>query len=183
VLLAVPALWGCAAGPLVAIDGGFRNAAHGYRLGVPPPAEPPWQPVSVEGSLLAYWRPGPIRMTFSSRCGVPLSRPEILARHLRIGVPAHVVREAGPVTLDALAGWQQVFDTDGERGVVRIETVTFVANDCALDWALSAREGRGFEQAERDFEAWWQTLHIEPAPGAPPTPAAEAEPAPPGGAP
>ena len=47
----------------------------------------------------------------------------------------------------------------------------------------SAREGRGFEQAERDFEAWWQTLHIEPAPGAPPTPAAEAEPAPPGGAP
>jgi hypothetical protein len=180
----VPALWGCAASPLVAIDGGFRNAAHGYRLGVPPPAEPPWQPAQVEGSLLAYQRPGAIRMTFSSRCGVPLSRPEILARHLRIGIPAHVVREAGPVALGALTGWQQVFDADAERGVVRVKTVTFVANECALDWVLSAREGRGFEQVERDFDAWWQTLHVEPDPAAPFAPAADAEPAPaaPGGA-
>jgi hypothetical protein len=179
----MPALWGCAASPLVAIDGGFRNARHGYGLGLPPPADPPWQPEQVEGSLLAFRRPGPIRMTFSSRCGEPLTRIEILARHLRIGIPPHVVRESGPVALGPLSGWQQVIDADGAAGVVRIKTVTFAANGCALDWVLTAREGRGFEEAKLDFDAWWQTLAVDAAPVAAPASAPPAGPAAAGGAP
>src|SRR5262245_43661096 len=92
VLLAPLALRGCASSPLVEGDGGFRNVRHGYRLGLPPAGDPPWRKVKIDGSLLAFARPGPIRMTLSSRCGVPLSRPDILARHLRIGIPEHVVR-------------------------------------------------------------------------------------------
>jgi hypothetical protein len=101
-------------------------------------------------------------MTFTSRCGVPLPQPSFLARHLRIGIPANVVREAGPVEIGGLTGWQQVFDADAEQGAVRVKTVTFAANGCALDWVLIGRESGGFEEAERDFDAWWGTLAVEP---------------------
>ena len=120
-------------------------------------------------------------MSFSSRCGEPLTRPELLARHLRIGIPAHVVREAGPVEIAALEGWQQVFDADAPGGAVRVKTVTFAANGCTLDWVLVARDASGFEQAESDFDAWWQTLAVEPAGGGASTTASgssAAEPAP-----
>ncbi len=175
VVLVVPVLWGCAAAnPLVPTDGGFVNPRHGYRLGAPPAADPPWRHESVDGSLLAYERSdagepqpaGLARMTFSSRCGGPLARPEYLARHLRIGIPAYVVREAGPVELGALTGWQAVFDADAAGGAVRVKTVTFAANGCALDWVLVARDASAFEQAESDFEAWWHTLAVEPQSGA-----------------
>jgi hypothetical protein len=163
VLLAMPALWSCAAvSPLVESDGGFRNARHGYWIGRPPAADPPWASEEVEGSLLAYHGPG-ARMTFSSRCGGPLATPEYLARHLRIGIPAYVIREAGPVSHEALSGWQQTFDADAARGAVRVKTVTFAANGCALDWVLIAREAGAFEQAEPAFDAWWGTLAVSPA--------------------
>lgn len=159
-LLAVSALWGCAAAPLVAIDGGFRHAQHGYRIGLPPSASPPWERARVEGSDLAYRHPGPVWMTLSSRCHVPISRPQILARHLRIGIPEHIVREAGPVEANGLPGWQQSFDATQDGTLVRIKTVTFVANDCAFDAVLSAREGEGFEAAEPAFDVWWSTLRL-----------------------
>jgi hypothetical protein len=164
VALAVPALWGCAASPLAPVDGGFVDERHGYRIGLPTRAEPPWRREKVEGSLLAFERPGPIRMTFSSRCGVPLTRPQLLARHLRIGIPAHVVRAEGPVAHASLEGWQQVFDADAARGAVRVKTVTLTANACAFDWVLIAREASDFESAERDFDAWWKTFAVEVVP-------------------
>jgi hypothetical protein len=178
VLLAVPALWGCAAAnPLVPVEGGFRNPRHGYQVGVP--ADPSWQRDEVEGSLLAFHhRSGSVRMTFSSRCGEPITRPDLLARHLRIGIPANVVRESGPVEIGALAGWQQVFDVDAARGAVRMKTVTFPVNGCALDWLLIARDADGFESAEAEFDAWWHTLAVEPAPGTATASDGAAEPAP-----
>jgi hypothetical protein len=165
VLLAVPVLWGCAsASPLTPFDGGYRNARHGYQLGVP--ANPSWRGDEVEGSLLAFHDPSDsTRMTFSSRCGEPITRPELLARHLRIGIPANVVRESGPVELGALQGWQQVFDVDAPRGALRMKTVTFAVNGCALDWALIARDAEGFETAEGEFDAWWRTLVVDSGPG------------------
>ena len=177
-MLALPALWGCASpNPLTAFDGCYRNLRHGYRLGVP--ADSSWQRDEVEGSLLAFrHRSGAARMTFSSRCGEPLTRPALLARHLRIGIPANVVREAGPVELGALAGWQQVFDVDAPNGAVRMKTVTFPVSGCALDWALIAREADGFEAAEGDFDAWWHTLGVDPAPGTATASDATAEPTP-----
>jgi hypothetical protein len=161
VLLVVPALWGCAAtSPLTPSDGGFRNLRHGYWVGVPPAGDPPWEPEDIAGALLAY-RSADVHITFSSRCGEPITKPALLARHLRIGIPANVVREAGPVALGEVSGWQQVFDADAEGGAVRVKTVTFAANGCALDWILIAREAERFEQAERDFDAWWHTLAVE----------------------
>src|SRR5262245_1015475 len=164
-MLLVPALWACASSPLEPFDGGWRNARHGYRIGNPPASDPPWEADEVEGSLLAFRRPavhGEIRMTFSSRCGESLPSPQLLARHLRIGIPANVVRQSGAVELGELHGWQQVFDADADHGAVRVKTVTFPANGCALDWVLIGREASGFEEAERDFDAWWQTVVIEP---------------------
>jgi hypothetical protein len=165
-LILLTFVWGCAsASPLTPVDGGYRNARHGYRIAVPPAGDPPWQPDEVEGSLLAFHRPGSARMTFSSRCGEPITRPDLLARHLRIGIPANVVREAGPVEIGALSGWLQVFDADAARGAVRVKTVTFTANGCALDWVLIARDTDGFERAEPDFDAWWSSLAVEPQSG------------------
>src|SRR5256885_15137167 len=124
-LLALTVLWGCAAtNPLTPVDGGYRNARHGYRLGVPPTGDPPWEQQDVEGSLLAFQRSGSVFMTFSSRCGEPITRPELLARHLRIGIPANVVREAGPGELGALSGWQQGFDAHAAHRAGRGETGT-----------------------------------------------------------
>lgn len=165
VLLAVPVVWSCAAAsPLTPIDGGFRNARRGYQLGVPAAAA--WRGDEIEGTLLAFRdRSGVTRMTFASRCGEPITRPDLLARHLRIGIPANVVREAGPVEIGPLAGWQQVFDVDAARGAVRMKTVTFAVNGCALDWALIARDAERFEAAEPDFDAWWHTLAVDPTPG------------------
>jgi hypothetical protein len=120
-------------------------------------------------------------MTFSSRCGGPLASPEYLARHLRIGIPAYVIREAGPVKLDAATGWQQTFDADASGGAVRVKTVTFAANGCALDWVLIAREASAFEAAEPGFDAWWATLAVSPTADAASTTASDAsaaEPAP-----
>ncbi|MGH7336159.1 MAG: hypothetical protein ACREI7_01155 [Myxococcota bacterium] len=166
-MLLALALWACAGSPLDPIDGGWRNARHGYWIGNPQTSDSPWEPEDVEGSLLAFRRSGSgaIRMTFSSRCGVPLPPPQFLARHLRIGIPANVVRESGPVQVGALTGWQQVFDAEAEHGAVRVKTVTVVANGCALDWVLTGREASGFEEAERDFDAWWGTLRVEPQGG------------------
>jgi hypothetical protein len=174
-MLLAPALWCCASSPLDPFDGGFRNARHGYWIGTPPGSDPPWESDEVEGSLLAFRRPPGFRMTFSSRCRETLARPEFLARHLRIGIPANVVRESGPVELSGLAGWEQVFDADTGGGAVRVKTVTIVANGCALDWVLIGRETGGFDEAERDFDAWWRTLAVTPQSGAPTATASEGD--------
>lgn len=154
-------LWACA-GPLSEVDGDFTHTRHGYRIGSPPAATPPWRRVSFDGAVLAYRRPGPIWMTLSSRCRLPLTEPRILARHLRIGLPEHTLRLAEAVETRGLRGWQQIFDTREKDEIVRVKSVTFVVKRCALDWLLSARGGEGFERAEVDFDAWWRTLRVLP---------------------
>jgi hypothetical protein len=88
------------------------------------------------------------------------------------------VREAGPVELGALPGWEQVFDVDASRGAVRMKKVTFAVNGCALDWVLIAREADGFEAAQGDFDAWWHTLAVDSAPGTRPRPTPRRRPTP-----
>jgi hypothetical protein len=161
VAIAGLAIWSCAAGPFVETDAGFVHRRHGYRVSAPPQRDLPWRRVSVDGSDLAYERAGPVRMTLSSRCRVPLTRADVLARHLLIGVPHHTLRDAGAVSFDGLSGWQQVFDAVQDGALVRVKTVTLVSEGCVIDWVLSAREGRGFEAAEGDFEAWWHSLRVD----------------------
>ncbi|MEM7411938.1 MAG: hypothetical protein AAF430_17040 [Myxococcota bacterium] len=152
-------------GPLRETPEGFLHERHGYRVGAPPAADATWKRVRVDGSVLAYRREAaasqpPVRMTLSSRCGVPLAEPELLARHLRIGVPEHVVRQNEAVEASPLPGWQQVFDVTQDGAVVRVKTVTLVGDRCAYDWVLTARDGAGFEEAEPTFDAWWRSLEV-----------------------
>ena len=60
-----------------------------------------------------------------------------------------MVRECRPGRAGPLSGWQQVIDADGAAGVVRIKTVTFAANGCALDWVLTARKGAASKRRSR----------------------------------
>jgi hypothetical protein len=163
-LIALPVLGACASHPLIETDEGFRHARYGYQLGRPPASLPPWQRIEIENTLLAYERPGSARMTLSSRCRIPITRVPILARHLRFGIPPYTLRDSGPVEVDSLEGWQQVFDVMDRDVVVRVKTVTFVVSGCAVDWVLSVQGDARFGDAERDFDAWWSTLR--PAPGA-----------------
>jgi len=164
VAIASLASLGCAAGPVEETDQGFVHRRHGYRVAAPPANGEPWRRVSVDGSDLAWERSGPVRMSVSSRCRVPLTRADVLAHHLRIGVTEYTLRDEGAVSLGTLAGWQQVFDAVAGGALVRVKTVTIVSEPCVIDWVLTARDGRGFEAAERDFETWWRSLRVG-APG------------------
>ena len=170
--------WACQSAPLIESGDGFRHAERGWSIGAPPgaasraaavpsidgaPPAPGWSRASVPGTLIAYRRPGPlgpIWMTLSSRCQVSLAAPRQMARHLRIGIPDYTVRDSSTVELDGTQGWQQVFDVEHGDTAVRLKTVTAVTGGCALDWVLTVREARDFEAAERDFDAWWQSLRV-----------------------
>lgn len=102
-------------------------------------------------------------MSLQSRCSGPVADPAVMARHLRIGLPDHTLRQAGPIGVAGRSGWTQTLDTRDPSGVVRVKTVTLVVEGCTLDWVLVAT--RGFEEAERDFDAWIASVRLpgEPA--------------------
>lgn len=145
---------GCAGETLVTRDGRLRSERD--QFSVDTPARPPWTPISVDGALAAFRAPGPAFMSVQSRCGRPLASPQIMARHLEIGLPERMLRQSGPVGVGDWQGWSQVFDTLEEGAVVRLKTVTLVAGDCTFDWILSARAG--FEDVEPSFDAWWRSF-------------------------
>jgi hypothetical protein len=172
-LLTLPlsAVGGCASPVLVEEAGGLRHTRHGYWIDAPPSAMPRWERVEVKGAEIAYRRDGPVWMTLSSRCEIPLTRPRILARHLRIGIPAHTLREETAVRSHGMRGWQQVFDASEDGVIVRVKTVTLVLGGCALDAMLSARDGAGYDAAQPGFDAWWRSLRpLDPPPEPPGTP-------------
>lgn len=147
--------WACA-GPLVAVDGGFRHAQLGYSFRPPAPA---WRLVKLEGTDVAYRDAGRATMSLQTTCGEPVAAPAILARHLRIGLAEHELLHAGPVAVDGRAAWEQRIGLEtraGER--VQIKTVTAVARGCSYDWLLAA-PGIS-ERVERDFDAWWQGFRL-----------------------
>lgn len=149
---------GCATTHVVVEGGRLRDAQEGYSVALL--AQPPWTPVSIEGTDLAYRGPGAVLMSFQSRCGRPQAAPQIMARHLVIGLPERQLRQAGPVAVGEWRGWSQVFDTLERGRAVRVKTVTIVAGRCTFDWVLSARED--FEKAQIVFDTWWQSFAYEP---------------------
>jgi hypothetical protein len=145
---------GCGHDPLVHWDDGHRHRVHGFALPPPPSSDPPWHPIRVEGSDLAYQRGDGELMSLRASCKKPQAPPRIMAQHLRIGVGRHVVRSEGPVTHRGVLGWQQIFDVGDSAGAVRVQTVTLLDGPCTIDFLFSAREG--YDDSAPDFDAWWQ---------------------------
>jgi hypothetical protein len=153
-LLGLAFALGCAGDSLVVADGRLRSERD--QFSVHTPERPPWKPISVDRALAAFRAPGPAFMSVQSRCGRPLASPQIMARHLEIGLPERMLRQSGPVGVGPWQGWSQIFDTLEEGAAVRLKTVTIVAGDCTFDWILSARAG--FEDVEPSFDAWWRSF-------------------------
>ena len=150
---------GCA-GPLTATDAGFRHRRHGYTLAAPGGPGPAWERVDVEGAVLAFRREGPDTISLVSRCGQPVAAPQVMARHLVIGIPDRTTLASGPIEIGGRSGWVQTFDAVRDGAVVRVKTVSLVADGCSFDWMLAS--AGAFEPAERAFDAWWQSFRLDP---------------------
>lgn len=155
-VLALPLSLGCA-GAVVERDGRVSHRDHGWSVAAP---SAQWQRAGLEGAALSYRTPSRALVVLQSRCDVPVAQPQILARHLMIGLGARTLRQSGPVGIGSLRGWSQTFDTDHDGRLVRVKTVTIVAGKCTFDWILSAETG--FESVEADFDAWWQSFELDP---------------------
>ena len=152
---------GCA-GPLVEEAGGWRHPKQGWAIGRPPDGSgEPWRRVELEGALLAFEHPDRALMTMQSRCGRPVATPDVMARHLLIGIRPRDLLESRPIEVDGRSGWQQTFAVHRDAGDVRIETITLVAGGCTLDWILAGAEAGS--PAEADFAAWWQSFRLDAA--------------------
>ena len=160
-VLGLPLMLGCASSPLVVEGGRLVHPGHGFSIDVP--ERPPWEPFSVDAAA-AYRTGGSARMSLQSRCGRPVAEPRIMARHLVIGLSERTLRQSGSVSVGGWPGWFQVFDTLHGEAVVRVKTVTLVAERCTFDWILSARSG--FERAEPSFDAWWRSFEFAATPAA-----------------
>ena len=162
---------GCRTASVTVDAGRIHQREHGYSVRAP---EAPWERARVDGAAAAFAR-GDALMSLQSRCRSPLTRPQILARHLIIGLPERTLRQSGPVSVGEAPGWMQTFDTEDAGRAVRIKTVTLVSGSCAIDWILSARAD--FDRVEPDFDAWWESFRPEAPPALPEPPASDPEPA------
>ena len=154
-LLGVGLCGGCASDPALA-GGRFVDPEHGFAFAALEPGEPPWHPARVDQTLVAYTRPGGARASAQSECGRTPPRPQVQARSLLIGVGPRVLRQSGPVAVGSTEGWSQVLDVEEGARVLRLKTVTLVTEACTVDFLLIA--GDDFEDAERGFDAWWQSF-------------------------
>lgn len=153
--LALAALCVGCASDLVLVDGRFVQREHGFAFAEP--AQPPWRRIEVEGTLVAYTRPGGALMSVQSECGRRPPSPQIQARSLLIGLSSKRVRQSAPVAVGPWQGWSQSVDVGEEGGPLRrMKSVTLVAEDCTVDFVLVA--GDDFESLEPGFDAWWQSF-------------------------
>ncbi len=134
---------------LVAERGGWRSAREGFWIGNPGSG---WERFDLEGADLAFRRSGTETISLQARCGRPVTSPQIMARHLMIGIPERTLRQAGPYLVGGRSGWTQTFDARVDGRTVRIQTVTLVTTACAYDFLVVAAGDP--EPAQRTFQAW-----------------------------
>ena len=139
----------CTAAKFERRDGRFVHRGRGFAIDIP---NGNWRTISLRGADLALRGPAGQRMSFTSRCNVPIARAEVLARHLRFAIGSHRLIDSGAA--EGLAGdaWLQVLEADS----LRLKTVTLVESPCVYDWSLAAR--REFEDAEVVFDRWWRSF-------------------------
>jgi hypothetical protein len=152
---------GCAS-PVERVADEYRHHGHGYTIAAP---APPWKPTKVEQATLAFRGPANEGMTLKSRCGRPVAGPQMMARHLLIGIEREIV-EARPVPVAGESGWLQLVDTDDGAGhPLKLKTITLILDGCSFDWVLAAAPEL-FPAAEPVFDAWWQSFRLAPERGA-----------------
>ena len=83
------ALVGCL-GPIEQMGERYRHRQHGFALTAPAGADGPWERVEVPGATLAFRGPQDDTVVVKSRCGRPVARPQLMARHLARGLLAIV---------------------------------------------------------------------------------------------
>jgi hypothetical protein len=150
---------------LIAERGGWRSVREGFWIGNPGAG---WERFDLEGADLAFRQDKSETMSLQARCGRPVTSPQIMARHLMIGIPERTLRQAGPVLVAGRSGWTQTFDARLEGRTVRIQTVTLVTSNCAYDLMLVAAGDP--DPALRAFEAWvegFTVAEVDTAGGAP----------------
>lgn len=150
---------GCV-GPVSETTAGFRHRRHDYRIAAPDGPGASWQRVSVEGATLAFTRPGPETVSLVSRCGKPVAEPQLMARHLMMGLRERTMLVSAPLVVEGRKAWTQTFEMERDAGRVRVKTVTLVAGGCTFDWILAS--AGSFDLAERAFDAWWQSFRLGP---------------------
>jgi hypothetical protein len=149
---------GCA-GPLVQEAGGWRHRKQGWTIARPDGDGPPWRRLEIDGALLAFERPDHEFIALQSRCGRPVASPDVMARHLLIGIRDRELVGSRPVEIDGHGGFQQAFRVRGGPVDVRVETVTLVLEGCTLDWILAGAADDASSEAA--FEAWWQSFRLD----------------------
>ena len=97
-------------------------------------------------------------MSVQSVCERPVAKPAVMARHLLIGARERSLRQAGPVEVDGLDGWVQVFDIPEGSARVQVKTITAVSGPCVFDWLLASRGS--VDRVEPEFDAWWQSARL-----------------------
>lgn len=136
----------------------YQHRRHGYTIGVP---EARWERIGVDGAVLAFRSAEGDFMSMMSRCRETAAPVALLARRLLIGLDERVLRQAGPVLIEARNGWGQVLDARFENRAVRIKTITVVVDACVIDWVLVSPGD--FAVAEHSFDRWWSTFYGEGA--------------------
>lgn len=157
---------------------GFRHRKIGYTIAVPEWGDvPAWERRKVKGTDLAFRDPrdgGRSVMSLLSRCRRTAASPQVLARHLTIGLSESELERSGPLALKGRPGWSQTFLTLREGVLVHVKTVTVVSLPCVFDWILVMP--RPFGPIESVFDRWWTSFSFppgseaerEPGSGAPP---------------
>jgi hypothetical protein len=149
---------GCA-GPMARVDEGYRHRHHDFTIGPPDSSGGPWEAVEVTGAALAFRRPGPQTLSLKSLCGKPVADPQLMARHLRMGLSDEwEVLASGPVDVAGRSAWSQTLAATRNGVPLHLKTVTLVAGGCTFDWILTA--AGAFAPAEADFDRWWASFRL-----------------------
>ena len=143
-------------------EGRWRHGVLGYSIDA---FAPGWVPLEVDGVDLAFRGPGGAVTSLSSRCHTSLAEPQILARHLVIGLRDRTRLEAGAVLVDGRPGWLQRYDVTVDASTRRLTSVTTVVRECVIDFVLV--EPHPASGSAQEFERWWGSFRWNVKPQVP----------------
>jgi hypothetical protein len=154
-LLVIFQMSACAS-DLVFEKGRYRHRHRHYSIARPGGEESLWQPVRVEGTVLAFQGPARDTMSLLENCESPGAEPRLLARQLLIGLDEWNLLDEGPVGEGESPGWIQRLEATADGEAFQLKTVTRIVGQCSYDWILIVRGG--LEGPEAVFDRWWRSF-------------------------